>query len=241
MAAQTVAPNEVIVIDNNSTDRTKEIAESYPFVTVLTEKKQGVSYTRNTGFDAAKSELIGRIDADTLLPPNWVEKMLEFYAHSTMDQIVSGGCYFYNIRLPRFYGWFQGQIAFRVNRLLLGHYISFGSNSVIPKAIWKDVRSDVCMRKDIHEDLDLAIHAHRRGHMITYQDTIKVGIKMRRVRSERDDLWNNLMLWPQTLKIHGLWTWVFGWFGAVFMYCVSPLGVFQEWIARLFGRPPIED
>ena len=42
-----------------------------------------------------------------------------------------------------------------------------------------------------------------------------------RVVSKRDDLLRNLMMWPQTLKTHGLWTWVFGLLGALVLYVFS--------------------
>src|SRR5260221_7568754 len=71
IAAQTLKPDEVIVVDNNSTDKTVEIAKKYPFVKLLNEKRQGLRYTRNTGLDAATGDVIGRIDTDSILSPKW--------------------------------------------------------------------------------------------------------------------------------------------------------------------------
>src|SRR4051812_42172740 len=75
IARQTVRPLEVIVVDNNSTDGTAAIAKRFPFVRLLTEKKQGVVHARNTGFKATRGGIIGRIDADTILPPTWVAQV----------------------------------------------------------------------------------------------------------------------------------------------------------------------
>jgi glycosyltransferase involved in cell wall biosynthesis len=241
IARQTEMPDEVIVVDNNSTDRTTKIAQSFSFVKVINEKKQGVVYARDAGFSAVTSNIIGRIDADTILPPNWVEYIQKFYNDETHhNEALSGGCYFYNVRLPRFNGWMQGQIAFRMNRLLMRHYILFGSNMAIPKSLWQAVRNDVCHRTDIHEDLDLAIHAHRAGYQITYHEDFRVGIKMRRVRSDRRKLMANNLLWPQTLRVHGMRTWVLGLLGAFIMYLAVPLVLVAEFIARFFGRRPLE-
>lgn len=240
--SQTVKPHAVILVDNNSTDGSLRIAEEFGFVTILHEKQQGIAYARNKGFDAVKSGIIARIDADTVMPPNWVERVLEYYGDdSNRDQALTGGCFFYNIRMPHFFGWCQSQIAFRANRFILGHYILFGSNMAIPRKLWLAVRPDVCMRNDIHEDLDLSIHLHRLGYLITYQETLKVGLKMKRVRSHHSELWENLMLWPHTLKIHHLKGWVLGWLGAVFLYVISPVGSLMEFTARLFGRKPIKE
>lgn len=242
IAAQTVKPYEVIVVDNNSTDGTVATTKPYGFVKVVRENTQGRVWARNCGFDAAKGEIICRIDADTILPNDWLERVQGFYDQpSNLDTALTGGCYFYNIRLPNFYGWMQGQIAFRLNRLLVGHYITFGSNMAFPRRLWSQVRDQMCLRDDIHEDLDFAIHFHNAGYPITYDETLKVGIKMRRVRSQKSELWQNLMLWPQTLKVHDMKTWVFGWLGALLLYIVSPLGAIMEAIARLFGKQALDE
>src|SRR5688572_5985312 len=74
---QTLAPDEVIVVDNNSKDRTAEIAKSFSFVKLVTEHIQGIAPARNRGFNEATGDLIVRIDSDTKLPVDWVEKAHE--------------------------------------------------------------------------------------------------------------------------------------------------------------------
>lgn len=243
IAAQTVRPDEVIVVDNNSTDKTAEVARRYPFVTVLEEKQQGIVYARNRGFDAARSDIIGRIDADTILSPDWVARVQKFYEDEKHIQrhAYTGGARFYNIRLQRYSTWIQSQIAFRANRFILGHYILYGSNMALPRALWQAVRGDVCLRNDIHEDLDLSIHLARRGYKITYHAGLVVGVEMRRVRSNRAALKANLMLWPQTLRVHGNRRWWLGWLGAELLYYGFPVPILFEWVARKSGKQPLAD
>ena len=62
---------EVIVVDNNSTDRTAEIAKKYPVRYVL-EKNKGASAARNAGIDAAVGSLIALIDSDCIARRNWL-------------------------------------------------------------------------------------------------------------------------------------------------------------------------
>ena len=124
LAAQTVTPDEVIVVDNNSTDRTREIVQDYPFVRLLSEKRQGIVYARNRGFNAVKSRFIGRIDSDTILPSNWVERVRDFYSEKTYQKhALTGGGYFYNVRFSRFNGWVQGQLAYRFIRLVIRKFV----------------------------------------------------------------------------------------------------------------------
>lgn len=242
VARQTVKPDAVILVDNNCTDNSMKIAARYSFVKIMKEPRQGVIFARNRGFDAAKTDLIGRIDSDTILPDDWVSRVLNFYQNANNDNIaLTGGGYFYNIRFKRFAGWLQGQVAFRFNRLLLGHYILFGSNMVITNAQWKAVRGQTCDNIDIHEDLDLAIHLRKLNYDIAYDESLRVGVAMKRVRSKRSELWKNMLWWPNTLRIHNKKTWILGYFGAGVLYMLSPVLPILERVSKLFGKEELPD
>jgi glycosyltransferase involved in cell wall biosynthesis len=66
---------EVLVVDNNSTDSTREIAELarpwFPRFRYLFEKSQGSSYARNTGIHASSGEIICFLDDDTTIDSNY--------------------------------------------------------------------------------------------------------------------------------------------------------------------------
>ncbi len=239
IAQQTSAPDEVIVVDNNSTDESMEIALRYPFVKIVVAKKQGIVHARNAGFDAAKSDIIGRIDADSRLKPGWVESVKRYYhSQEHMSRAVSGRGYYYNLRWPMFAGMLQHDIAFEYNRLILGGYILWGSNMAIPRTLWHEIKQEVCRRTDIHEDIDLAIHLKHRGYSVDYRKSLMVGVKMRRIHTERTQLWPNLMLWPKTFKAHGFPAWPMATFGAIFLYfSAMPLRWFERFTMATAGRP----
>lgn len=65
---------EVIVADNNSTDKTGEISIAAGAKVVLCLQK-GVAATRQTGFEAAKGEILVGTDSDTLVPSDWLSKI----------------------------------------------------------------------------------------------------------------------------------------------------------------------
>lgn len=223
IALQTRRPDEVIVVDNNSTDDPASVAKKYKFVKLITQHKQGIVYARNKGFNTAKSQILGRIDSDTILPPDWVDQIKKFYQDPNHENYAwTGGAVFRNTRYPRLFGWFQSQIAYRFNRMLLGHYILWGSNMAITSRQWGLVKREVCLNNHFHEDLDLAIHLDKHGIQISYWAYVKASVIMRRLDSARD-LHQNLMLWPETLKVHGFKTWVFGWLGAKLIYILSQI------------------
>lgn len=224
VAAQSVLPDEVIVVDNNSTDATRQIALSYPFVTVVTAIEQGIVFARNCGLDAGTATYLGRIDADSILPPNWVEYIRKFYENpENKHTSLTGGGRHYNTPFPRVSRWVLDILAFRMNRLVLGHHFLYGSNMVVPRVVWEQVRATVCNRNDIHEDVDIAIHIHQANFPIVYHSKFLVGVKLRRVFQDHDKLWGVLMLWPQTLRVHGNMLWVSGWLGAILLYVLTPL------------------
>ncbi len=73
--AQTYPRIEIIVVDNYSQDRTKEIAKKYADKVII-EKKRGVSRARNAGAKVAKGEILLFVDADTELEKRFVEKIV---------------------------------------------------------------------------------------------------------------------------------------------------------------------
>jgi glycosyltransferase involved in cell wall biosynthesis len=91
---QTIKRNEyeLIVIDNNSTDKTVKIAQKYADK-VLIEKRKGVLFARQRGCQQAQSNIILRTDADGYVPKNWIEKGYK-YLIKHKNTVAVGGFYF---------------------------------------------------------------------------------------------------------------------------------------------------
>lgn len=71
---QTVKPHEVIVINDGSTDNTKEIASSYS-VKLINQVNKGLASARNTGIMWATGEFVLPLDSDDILLENCLEKI----------------------------------------------------------------------------------------------------------------------------------------------------------------------
>jgi glycosyltransferase involved in cell wall biosynthesis len=65
---------EIVVVDNNSTDATAEIARDLG-VRVVTEPAPGVCNARHAGTEASRGEIVVSTDADTTHAPDWLEKI----------------------------------------------------------------------------------------------------------------------------------------------------------------------
>lgn len=74
--SQSVAPLETIVIDDGSTDRTAELVQGEPGVTLLQQRNAGASAARNAGLARASGDWIAFLDADDIWMPCKLEKQL---------------------------------------------------------------------------------------------------------------------------------------------------------------------
>jgi len=88
LRAQTMPPAEIIVLDNGSTDRTVEIARKYADK-VLIFPGLSLWKMKQMGVEAAKSPIVVTTDADTVAPPEWLEKLLRHF--SDPNVVAVGG------------------------------------------------------------------------------------------------------------------------------------------------------
>ena len=88
---------EVIVVNNASTDRTVEVALKFPSVTVVQQPIKGLVQARSAGFAACSGELVANIDADTLVPPFWIDRVLAEFDRDPDLVTVSGPYDYYDV------------------------------------------------------------------------------------------------------------------------------------------------
>lgn len=193
--------DEIIVVDNNSTDATAEIAQRFG-ATVIRESRQGICFARNAGFNAATGDIIARCDADTAPAPDWTVKIKRQFENSSVDSLA-GSCVFYDLPLRRQIRRIHIAAYFGVSWLMFGHHTLFGCNMAIRKRVWEKVRDQVCMDEEqIHEDIDLALHISDAGGTIVFDPDIISATSGRRVHSSFPSLARYLAKWPGTKSYH---------------------------------------
>jgi len=178
---QEVNADEIIVIDNNSTDKTAEIATTLG-ATVVSEKVQGMISARNRGFNEAKYEIIARCDSDTLVPHDWIKTIKNDFDKGGIDGL-SGPIYFYDSILLKYLKTLPAKIAMTVMKTLSkGNSQLFGPNMIISKKIWEKVKDIVTLDDTkVHEDMDISLKILKVKGIISYDPGLIVGISARRI------------------------------------------------------------
>ena len=160
LKAQSHHPLEIVVVDDGSVDDSAAVAVANG-ARVVPCRGSGIPAASATGYDAAGGDILARLDADCVPPPDWCERIVDAFA---ADDSLAG--------LTGFATFHDGPRALR--RILstlylaayvaavapaLGHAPLFGSNLAIRRSAWLRI-SDLVHRDDnlMHDDMDLSFH-----------------------------------------------------------------------------------
>ena len=130
---------EVIVVNNNSTDRTKDVALSFPSVSVVDEPQKGIVRARQAGYRAAHGDIIANVDADNILPDGWIERAFREFSENSDLVALSGPVIYYdlsrivNIQVRLFYRLGYAANLFNRHVLKKGAMLQ-GGNFVVRKS-----------------------------------------------------------------------------------------------------------
>lgn len=152
---------EIIVVNNASTDRTREVAEAVEGVRVVDEPRKGLVQARWCGFEASTGELIANIDADTVIPPGWLSQVMWEFGKNKALVALSGPYTYYgvpnkvNITVGIYYraAW----LAYALNRFVLnvGAMLQ-GGNFVVKREAMLKLGSPDLRFSFYGEDTDMA-------------------------------------------------------------------------------------
>lgn len=91
IAAQTLAPATVIVVDDGSTDDPLAVVEQFPGVRLIRTENRGLAAARNTGLGLVDSRLVLFLDADDVLEPEALALSLACMKSNPGSALVYGG------------------------------------------------------------------------------------------------------------------------------------------------------
>lgn len=210
--AQTVSAHEIIVVDNLSTDRTADIVLSLqaanpdaPLRLVRQFEEQGLVPTRNLGLDSATGEVIGRIDADSVLEPTWVHEVQKAFLDPTVAA-STGPVLYYDMPLRRFGLRADDTLRRAMLRLAREYHFVFGSNMALRATAWQRIRGEVCRDAEdlFHEDIDISVHLYDAGLKAIYVPTMVTGMSARRVDDSPRDYISYVGRFDRTYTHHNV-------------------------------------
>ncbi|HVZ12821.1 MAG TPA: glycosyltransferase [Patescibacteria group bacterium] len=123
---------EIIVVDNNSTDDTRQVAAHFGARVVL-ERKKGVAAARQAGFLSARGEIIASTDADSVVPENWLSKIVDKYDHEDIVGLAGVNNLYSGAVAARAFGRFLFMAFWSIDRLVSGGWNMAGFNMSVRK------------------------------------------------------------------------------------------------------------
>lgn len=154
---------EIIVVDNNSTDKTAEIAHRFG-AKVIQEVKQGNTFAVKKGMDIASSEIVANTDADTIVFPDWLSVIKEIFEDknvvaATGSAYVKTGNNFVDLFYRKLYDLFIGINFF------IGKPHMTGFNMIVRKKIYDEI-GGINEKFTMSPDVDLGLRMGKKGRVV---------------------------------------------------------------------------
>lgn len=182
---------EIIVVNNASNDRTKEIAQAYPKVRVVDEMQKGLTKARQAGLMAAQGDVLAYLDADTLVSKQWYEVLLKEFSQNPNLSCLSGPYIYYGlpnmesffVRMwTNFWIWIWHWFIFRIAASKHGYVIMGGNFTATKDALLKAGGFDSSIAF-YGEDTDIARRLSLQGK-VKFIKEFSVQTSARRFESE---------------------------------------------------------
>ncbi|WP_349884927.1 glycosyltransferase family 2 protein [Microbacterium sp. WHRI 7836] len=174
LARQTRHADEIVIVDNGSSDDTVDVAERFG-ARVVSEPIPGIPRASAAGYDAATGDIIARLDADSRPHPDWLERIERTFRERPDVDFLTGD--------PRFYGstrlvhWMGEHLyiggMYATMAPVLGHAPLYGSNMAMRAAVWRTLSAEVHREEtNIHDDFDLSFHVRPEMTVLRDRDLV---------------------------------------------------------------------
>ena len=166
---------EIIVVDGNSKDRTRELASPLADL-VFVQASPRVGGARNDGAMRAKGEIVAFADADCVRPPGWLLRIRDDFAKYHPVEVY-GGVYpregglknHLSLWLANTFAW----LGYHTRTL----YYSLGCNTAVNREAF--IKAGMYRSMDAGEDIEISLRMKQFGKVL-FDPKVRVGFSMRR-------------------------------------------------------------
>lgn len=184
LKAMTEGPDEIIVVDNASTDDTTALIQhDFPDIKIISEPKKGIAFARSTGFNAATGDIIARLDADTVPAPAWAREVRRAFTNDLHLSAISG-LYAIDEISPKNRFW--GRSIVRLFRASHEKHLGvkpflYGGNFALRRSVWQAIQPFLHDADPfVNEDLDVTLAVRQYGAPMRFSPGMLAKTKMLR-------------------------------------------------------------
>jgi glycosyltransferase involved in cell wall biosynthesis len=185
-------PDEVIVVNNASTDNTeqtvRQFISAHPDLNtrLVFQAQKGLHHAREAGWRATTSDIVVMTDADITFPPDWLQIVEQAFTDPSVDAIT--GIVRYNDTSPviNWITWICDQLyqPEGVGRLMVKEYVLNGGNSAYRRRVLEAVNGYADKPRDLLEDRHMSHKIQSAGYKISFVRNNKVWHTFRRFKKE---------------------------------------------------------
>ncbi len=179
---------EIIVVDNNSTDRTSDAARLAKADRVVVEIEKGTNMARNRGYKESRGDIVAFLDADSEPPVEWLQRIARDFADPAVAAV--SGPYNYGFQgfrrlAERFFTYDVLRLVPPILKFLFGRRagVLIGGNFAVRRTVLDDI-GGIPPLSFWGDDATLAMMIARRSGKVFFDPWLRVRSSPRRFEKE---------------------------------------------------------